>query len=194
MNSPKTLLMFPRWGIWDRRDEGMRASTEKSEVTGLEPASSWLQNPRCSPPQNSISHQKWHGTKKPQQLSPSQPPLFIYFYWLIFATTCGILVLWPGIKFLCPAVETWSLNRWTARKDCWLPGDIAVKNPYVSAGDKGDLGSIPGLERSPREGNGNSLQYSCLKNPKDRRAWWATVHGVTKSLTKLSTHTFFTCS
>ena len=41
----------------------------------------------------------------------------------------------------------------------------------------GDLGSIPGSGRSPREGNDNPLQYSCLGNPKDRGAWWATVHG-----------------
>ena len=48
------------------------------------------------------------------------------------------------------------------------------------------LGSIPGLGRSPREGNGNPLQYSCLENPMDRGAWWATVHGVAKSQTQLS--------
>ena len=45
----------------------------------------------------------------------------------------------------------------------------------------GDLGSIPGLERSPGEGNGNPLQYSCLENPMDGGAWHATVYGVTKS-------------
>ena len=44
--------------------------------------------------------------------------------------------------------------------------------------DAGDCGSIPGLGRSPGEGNGNSLQYSCLENPMDRGAWWATAHGV----------------
>ena len=49
----------------------------------------------------------------------------------------------------------------------------------------GDLHSIPGSRRSPREGNGNSLQYSCLENPMDRGAWWATVHGVTQSQTWL---------
>ena len=45
---------------------------------------------------------------------------------------------------------------------------------------------IPGLERSPGVGNGNPLQYSCLENPMDRGAWWATVHGVAKSRTRLS--------
>ena len=46
--------------------------------------------------------------------------------------------------------------------------------------DEGNLGLIPGLERSPREENGNPLQYSCLGNPMDRGAWRATVYGVTK--------------
>ena len=52
-----------------------------------------------------------------------------------------------------------------------------------SACNAGNLGLIPGSGRSPREGNGNPLQYSCLENPKDRGAWQATVHGVTKSQT-----------
>ena len=53
----------------------------------------------------------------------------------------------------------------------------AVKNLPAKAGD---TGLIPGLERYPREGNINPLQYSCLGNPMDREAWWATVHGVTR--------------
>ena len=48
-----------------------------------------------------------------------------------------------------------------------------------------DAGSIPGLGRSPGEGNGNPLQYSCLENPMDGGAWWATVHGVAKSQIQL---------
>ena len=62
----------------------------------------------------------------------------------------------------------------------------------ASARNAGDLGSIPGLGRSPGEGNGNPLQYSCLENPMDGGAWWATVHGVTKSRTWLSDFTHFT--
>ena len=58
-----------------------------------------------------------------------------------------------------------------------------VKNPPANAGDVRDVGSIPGLGRSPGAGRGNPLQYSCLENPMDRGAWWATVHGVTKSWT-----------
>ena len=50
---------------------------------------------------------------------------------------------------------------------------------------RNDQGSIPGSRRSPGEGNGNPLQYSCLENPMDRRAWQATVHGITESRTQL---------
>ena len=54
----------------------------------------------------------------------------------------------------------------------------------------GDLGSIPGSGRSPGEGNGNPLQYSCLENSMDRGVWWATVQGVAKSQTRLSNSHF----
>ena len=56
----------------------------------------------------------------------------------------------------------------------------------TNAGDAGDTGTIPGLGRSLEEGNDNPLQYSCLGNPMDSGAWWATVHGITKSQTQLS--------
>ena len=58
-----------------------------------------------------------------------------------------------------------------------------VKNPPANAGDPG---SILGVGRSPGEGNGHPLQYSCLGNAMDRGAWWAIVHGVTKSQTGLN--------
>ena len=67
-----------------------------------------------------------------------------------------------------------------------FPGGSEVK---ASARNAGELGSIPGLGRSPGEGNGNPLQYSCLENPMDGGAWWATVHGVAKSRTQLSDFT-----
>ena len=63
------------------------------------------------------------------------------------------------------------------------------KESACNAGDAGDVGSIPGLGRSPGGGHGNPLQYPCLKNPMDRGSWratvWATVHSVTKSLIRL---------
>ena len=63
---------------------------------------------------------------------------------------------------------------------------LAVKNSPASAEDAEAPGSMPGLGRSPGGGNGNPLQYSCLENPLERGAWWATVHGVTKNWTQLS--------
>ena len=68
---------------------------------------------------------------------------------------------------------------------------LVVKNLPANAEDIRDAGSIPGLGRSPGGGHDNPLQYSCLENPMDGGAWWATVHGVTKSQTQmkwLSTH------
>ena len=59
-----------------------------------------------------------------------------------------------------------------------FPGGSGGKE---SACNVGDPGSIPGSESPPQEGNGNPLQYSCLENPKDRGAWQARVHGVTKN-------------
>ena len=61
-------------------------------------------------------------------------------------------------------------------------GSSVVKNLSASAGD---VGLIPGLERSPGEGSGEPVQDSCLGNPMDKGAWWTTVHGVTKSRTRL---------
>ena len=86
--------------------------------------------------------------------------------------------------------QTASLN-WKQGK---LTANIMSKDSGGSHGkgsayNVGDLGSIPGSGRSPGEGNGNPLQYSCLENPMDGGAWEATVHGVTKSCTGLSDFT-----
>ena len=63
---------------------------------------------------------------------------------------------------------------------------LLVKNLSASVGDARDMGSIPGLGRSPRKGNGNPLHCSCLENLTDRGAQWATVQGVTKSQAQLN--------
>ena len=62
---------------------------------------------------------------------------------------------------------------------------LVAKNLPANAGDLRDAGSIPGSGRSPGEGHCNPLQYSCLENPMDRGAWWATVYRVSKSWTRL---------
>ena len=64
-----------------------------------------------------------------------------------------------------------------------FPGGSMVKSPPANAGSSGDVGLIPGLERSPGVGNGNPLQYSCLENSMDRGAWQTTVQRVAKAQT-----------
>ena len=70
-----------------------------------------------------------------------------------------------------------------------FPGGAVAKNLPANAGNARDEGSIPGSGKSPGEGNGNPLQYSCLENPMEGGAWQAPIHGVTKSWTRLNTHT-----
>ena len=73
-------------------------------------------------------------------------------------------------------------SRWIAASaTLGFPGGTSIKNPPTNAGDKRDVGSVPGLGRSPGGGHGNPLQYSCLENSMDKGAWQATVHRVTKS-------------
>ena len=69
-----------------------------------------------------------------------------------------------------------------------FPGASGLKNLPANAGDARDAGLIPGLGRSPGEGNGNPLQYSCLESSMDRRAWSAAVPGVAESQKRLSSH------
>ena len=66
-----------------------------------------------------------------------------------------------------------------------FPGGSVVRHLPANAGDTGDADLIPGSRRSPGEGKGNPLQYSCLENSMDRGVWWVTVHGIAKSRTQL---------
>ena len=105
------------------------------------------------------------------------------------------------VKIL-PAMQETSVQ-FLGRNICWrrgrLPTPVFLGFPCGSAGkesacNKGDLGSIPWLGRSPGEGNGSPLQYSCLENPMDRGAWRATVHGVTRVRNNLATKPPQPCS
>ena len=92
-----------------------------------------------------------------------------------------------GNECNCPVVWTFFITTLLG-----FPGSLDGK---ASSYNVGDLGLIPGSARSPGEGNGNPLQYSCLENPMDWGTWWATVHGIAKSPTRLSDFTFtFTLS
>ena len=84
--------------------------------------------------------------------------------------------------------KSWTrLSDWTELNNFkdFLSGSVSKESAW-NAGDIGDEGSIPGSGRSFGGGNGNQFQYSCLKNPMDRVAWWATIPRVTKSWTWLS--------
>ena len=109
--------------------------------------------------------------------------LFICLFFLFLAW--GILGPWPGIKPMSPAVEVQSSNYWITREFPVLQVVLVVKSSPANAGDIRDTGSILGPGRSPGEGHGNSLQYSCLENPMDRGTWWATVCRVAKNQTGL---------
>ena len=85
--------------------------------------------------------------------------------------------------------STWLINLKTLTEQLGLPSGTVVKNVLANAGVTGGGGSVLGLLRTPGVGNGNPLQYSCLKKSMDRGAWQAIVHGVAKSCTSLSTHT-----
>ena len=103
-----------------------------------------------------------------RQSSPYYPykQNFVYNYFIAFNACCVNHKLAPA-KSICQG----------------FPGGSEVKASVCNAGD---LGSIPGLRRCPGEGEGKPLQCSCLENPMDGGAWWATVHGAAKSQTRLS--------
>ena len=95
---------------------------------------------------------------------------------------------WQSLKQTCYVTGGPCLEKIDLEGSKGSPGDsqgvLVVKNLPANAGDIRDTGSIPGLGRSTGKGHGNPLQYSCLENPMDRGAWWATVHGVAKSRTQ----------
>ena len=72
-------------------------------------------------------------------------------------------------------------------KENGFPGGTVVKSLPANAGDASDTDFIPGSGSSPEIGNGNAVRYSCLENSMDSRAWWARVHRVAESQTRLST-------
>ena len=106
--------------------------------------------------------------------------------------TSSVILFSPFVAHILKTTQFYHLHEKLAIINHYIdyggfPGGSEVK---ASAHNVGDQGSIPGQGRSPGERNGNPLQYSCLENPMDRGASQATVHGVTKSRTRLSNFTF----
>ena len=101
-------------------------------------------------------------------------------------TTKGSAWTWMG-SWPTTYVQNFPLGIWRTVVELGFPGGSESQEFACNARD---LGSIPRLGRTPGEGNANSLQYSCLENPMDEGAWYATVHGVAKSRTPLSDFTF----
>ena len=106
------------------------------------------------------------------------------------------VLLWCGLQQKLPLTrDTWHCVSCPVASELGLPRWLSIKNLAASAGDAGDMDSVPGLERFRGGTNGNLPQYSCLENLMDRGAWWATVHGVEKSWTWLNswacTHSSF---
>ena len=107
--------------------------------------------------------------------------ILAFLYYAYLSTLLSSLLVFK--LFEIKACVLFILNHSTKH----FPGGSEVK---TSARNEGNLGSIPGSGRSPGEGNSNPFQYSCLKNPMDGGTWWATVHGVAKSQTRLSNFTY----
>ena len=130
-----------------------------------------------------VSHSVLSNSVQPQGLS-NEYSRQEYWNGLPFSSSRDLPDL--EIEPMSPALQANSLPSENTRILTAVSGGSEDKASVCNAGD---LGLIPGLGRSPGEGNGNPLQYSCLENPMDRGAWRATVHRVAKSRTRLSDFT-----
>ena len=109
--------------------------------------------------------------------------------WILTIRNFACLHIYTFFFFIAPCDYASNFGGGDAlQKTKGFPGRAVAKNLPANAGARGDVGSIPGSGRSLGVGNGSPLQYSCLENSMDRGAWWTTVHGVTKSRTRLSIH------
>ena len=109
---------------------------------------------------------------------------------LVFLGLCFLFSSPCFWSCLCVAVAFFFLQKIREQQLVRRASQVAqlVKNLPANVGDARDMSLIPGLRRSPGEGNGSPLQYSCVEDPMDRGAWWAPVHGVTKSQIQLSAY------
>ena len=124
----------------------------------------------------SSGHRTGKGPFSFQSQRKAMPKSFLGGAYNIYSGSCRLRIWW---------FKSWNqaYSRPGSRPVCTkgFPGGSVVRNPPHNAEDEG---LIPGLGRSPGEGNADPLQYSCLGNPVDRGAWWDTVHGVAKESDK----------
>ena len=181
-------LMSQRWTPPSNIHRGKRKFQHSSNECGQKQA--WASSSRCMEKAPGESGFQWLSKQTlADTVSETWCPLLLFQY------TAPPLVLMPRLNIFQDK------NLCTVNKQvpwCKFPGALWMcQRSAFPGGSDGkestcnvtDLGSVPGLGRSPGEGNGNPLQYSCLENPMDRGAWWATVHRVTWSWTWLSNYT-----
>ena len=119
-------------------------------------------------------------------------------YWILsnaFSVSIEVIVWLLSFLFIwcITLMDLWMLNHsceFGMKPTCWYRGSRGGLVSKESSCSVGDLGSISGSGRSPGEGNGSPLQYSCQENSMDKGAWWATIHAVTKSGTRRATNIF----
>ena len=135
-----------------------------------------------------MSNSLWpHGLQHTRLLCPSLSPgvcsnSLSRWCYLTFSSSAALFFCLQSF----PASGSFPVSQLFTSGEDFLGGSDSKASVY----NVGDLGLIPGLGRSSGEGNGNPLQYSCLENPMDGEAWYAIVHGVAKSWTRLSNFTF----
>ena len=175
-------LLEPNWTPLSQRMLGreLRAYVQGGEITGLLSASR----------EGCYFCSKWTAPYHPSwACRQEQVPWII----ILPSSLCWEAVAWKLCRNLSQTNEVWEywgIFSFRVRESPdWLPWCSVVKNPLVKAGDIKDVGLIPGSGRSLGGGSGTPPQYSCLENPMDRGAWWATVHRVAKSQTWLTSQT-----
>ena len=144
----------------------------------------WTGGPRLSRHLEAETRPAWSSHLYQAVLGEQQDEFSDSFIVSLFATTPEILL---SVMFFFESSRDFSLRgSRSPRRHSGLPWWLSDKESTCNAGDARDMGLIPGLGRYPGVGNGNLLQYSFLENSMNRRTWWATDHGVSKSRTRLS--------
>ena len=137
----------------------------------------WLFHTDCS-----LLYERGHHVPRKKQMS-------VEFFGTL-SRGCYHLSVRPWVSRITLWAPKFLSQQWEVQATFLISFGSVIKNPPANMGDRGDVGLIPGLIRSPAGGNDNPLQYSCLENSVDTGAWCTIIHGVSKSQTWWSTHTY----